>query len=149
MIIFNTLQSAAIFASSPRTICAVPTQVGHLATPLSPHDRTRTLERITFRLRNRNNTDWLLDATRCVEVGTDFSFRTAFRESCGLVNLLQISGRVNRCSEYNDAEVWDFRHGGNYASGTIVRESGGNDVSIDVMHVPMPCGMISACGNVA
>ena len=40
----------------------------------------------------------------------DLSFRTAFRESCGLVNLLQISGRANRSAEYDAAEVWDFRH---------------------------------------
>ena len=30
--------------------------------------------------------------TDCVEAGVDFSFRTAFRESRGLVNLLQIAG---------------------------------------------------------
>jgi hypothetical protein len=29
-----------------------------------------------------------------VEAGVDFSFRTAFRESWGLVNLLQIAGRA-------------------------------------------------------
>jgi CRISPR-associated endonuclease/helicase Cas3 len=51
-----------------------------------------------------------LVATSCIEAGVDFSFRTAFRESCGLVNLLQISGRANRSAEYGNAEVWDFRH---------------------------------------
>ena len=40
----------------------------------------------------------------------DLSFRTAFRESCGLVNLLQIAGRVSRSAEYAEAEVWDFRY---------------------------------------
>ena len=48
--------------------------------------------------------------TQCVEAAVDFSFRTAFRESCGLVNLLQIAGRVSRSAEYAEAEVWDFRH---------------------------------------
>ncbi len=46
----------------------------------------------------------------CVEAGVDFSFRTAFRESWGLVNLLQIAGRASRSGEYDGAEVWDFRH---------------------------------------
>jgi hypothetical protein len=32
--------------------------------------------------------------TSCVEDGVDFSFRTALRESWGLVNLLQIDGRA-------------------------------------------------------
>jgi CRISPR-associated endonuclease/helicase Cas3 len=45
-----------------------------------------------------------------VEAGVDFSFRTAFRESWGLVNLLQIAGRASRSGEFDDAEVWDFRH---------------------------------------
>jgi CRISPR-associated endonuclease/helicase Cas3 len=49
-------------------------------------------------------------ATSCVEAGVDFSFRTAFRESCGLTSLLQTAGRVSRGGEYPDAEVWDFRH---------------------------------------
>ncbi len=48
--------------------------------------------------------------TNSVEAGVDFSFRTAFRESWGLVNLLQIAGRASRSGEYDDAEVWDFRH---------------------------------------
>ena len=49
-------------------------------------------------------------ATGCVGAGVDFSFRLAFRESWGLVNLLQIAGRASRSGEYADTEVWDFRH---------------------------------------
>ena len=51
--------------------------------------------------------DWTLVATSCVEAGVDFSFRTAFRESCGLLNLLQIAGRLSRSAEYAEAEVWE------------------------------------------
>ena len=112
LIIFNTVQSAAVFASHLRATCALPTQVEHLSTSLSPRDRARTIKRIASRLGKPDDADWFLVATSCIEAGVDFSFRTAFRESCGLVNLLQVSGRVNRSSEYNDAEVWDFRHGG-------------------------------------
>lgn len=45
----------------------------------------------------------------CVKAGVDFSFRTTFRESWGLVNLLKIPGRVSRSGEFDDAEVWGFR----------------------------------------
>ncbi len=112
LIIFNTVQSAAVFANRLRANCALPTQVEHLSTSLSPRDREVIIKRIASRLSKRDDADWFLVATSCIEAGVDFSFRTAFRESCGLVNLLQISGRVNRSSEYNNAEVWDFRHGG-------------------------------------
>jgi CRISPR-associated endonuclease/helicase Cas3 len=112
LVIFNTVQSAALFANELRTNYAQLSQVEHLSTALSPRDRTRTIKRVAERLSNLDDTDWILVATSCVEAGVDFSFRTAFRESCGLVNLLQISGRVNRSSKYDDAEVWDFRHNG-------------------------------------
>ena len=56
-------------------------------------------------------TDWTLVATSCVEAGVDFSFRTAFRERFSVSSILQVGGRVNRNSEYNDeggSVVWDF-----------------------------------------
>ncbi len=112
LVIFNTVQSAAVVAEYLRLHCAQAEEVEHLSTALSPRDRARIIERIRFRLGDRDDNAWTLVATSCVEAGVDFSFRTAFRESCGLVNLLQISGRVNRSFEYNEAEVWDFRHAG-------------------------------------
>jgi hypothetical protein len=36
------------------------------------------------------------------------STSAAFRESWGLLNLLQKAGRAGRSGEYEDAEVWDF-----------------------------------------
>jgi CRISPR-associated endonuclease/helicase Cas3 len=72
-------------------------------------DREATVRRVRERLKS-DFKDWVLVATSCVEAGVDFSFRTAFRESCGLVNLLQIAGRVSRSAEYAEADVWDFRH---------------------------------------
>jgi CRISPR-associated endonuclease/helicase Cas3 len=44
-----------------------------------------------------------------VEAGVDFSFRTGIRERCSLTSLLQTSGRVNRSSEYDHADIWDIR----------------------------------------
>lgn len=110
LVILNTVQSAAILADFLRTERKLGTRVEHLSTALSPRDRAAVVERVRIRLRDRGDTGWILVATSCVEAGVDFSFRTAFRESCGLVNLLQISGRANRSAEYEGAEVWDFRH---------------------------------------
>jgi len=110
LVILNTIQSSAILAKHLRETCGLGMQVEHLSTALSPRDRRQIIERVRERLRMRKDHDWILVATSCVEAGVDFSFRTAFRESCGLVNLIQISGRVNRSAEYETAEVWDFRH---------------------------------------
>jgi CRISPR-associated endonuclease/helicase Cas3 len=110
LVILNTIQSAAIFAHHLHTTRGLGKQVEHLSTALSPRDRGRIIDRVRARLQERGGKEWVLVATSCVEAGVDFSFRTAFRESCGLVNLLQISGRANRSSEYPTAEVWDFRH---------------------------------------
>lgn len=110
LVILNTVQSAAILAEHLRTVRKLGTRVEHLSTALSPRHRTVIVERVRERLKNPSASDWILVATSCVEAGVDFSFRTAFRESCGLVNLLQVSGRANRGAEYDCAEVWDFRH---------------------------------------
>jgi CRISPR/Cas system-associated endonuclease/helicase Cas3 len=110
LVILNTIQSAAILANHLRTVRRLGTRIEHLSTALSPRDRGFIIERIRERLKNPNDKNWVLVATSCVEAGLDFSFRTAFREGCGLVNLLQISGRTNRSAEYDFAEVWDFRH---------------------------------------
>jgi CRISPR-associated endonuclease/helicase Cas3 len=109
LIIFNTVQSAAVFASYLREDCKQGLNVEHISTALTPRDRSQTVARVKERLAAKE-TDWTLVATSCVEAGVDFSFRTAFRESWGLVNLLQIAGRASRSGEFSDAEVWDFRH---------------------------------------
>jgi CRISPR-associated endonuclease/helicase Cas3 len=109
LVILNTVQSAAILADHLRYERHLGFNVEHLSTALSPHDRGNTIRRIKENLHSGWK-DWILVATSCIEAGVDFSFRTAFRESCGLVNLLQISGRASRSAEYDNAEVWDFRH---------------------------------------
>jgi len=109
LVIFNTVQSAAVFAHYLRDDCKQGLNVEHISTALTPRDRSQTVARVKERLAAKE-TDWTLVATSCVEAGVDFSFRTAFRESWGLVNLLQIAGRASRSGEYDDAEVWDFRH---------------------------------------
>ena len=109
LVIFNTVQSAAVFAHYLREDRKLGLNVEHISTALTPRDRSQTVARVRERLAAKE-TDWTLVATSCVEAGVDFSFRTAFRESWGLVNLLQIAGRASRSGEYDGAEVWDFRH---------------------------------------
>lgn len=109
LVIFNTVQSAAVFAQYLREDLNLGLNVEHISTALTPHDRAQTIARVKKHLASKRP-DWTLVATSCVEAGVDFSFHTAFRESWGLVNLLQIAGRTSRSGEYDDAEVWDFRH---------------------------------------
>lgn len=109
LVIFNTVQSAAVFAQYLRVDCKQGLNVEHISTALTPRDRSQIVRRVKERLASKE-ANWTLVATSCVEAGVDFSFRTAFRESWGLVNLLQVAGRASRSGEYDDAEVWDFRH---------------------------------------
>lgn len=109
LVIFNTVQSAAVFAHYLRDDLKLGQNIEHISTALTPRDRSQTVARVKKRLAAKHS-DWTLVATSCVEAGVDFSFRTAFRESWGLVNLLQIAGRASRSGEYDNAEVWDFRH---------------------------------------
>lgn len=109
LVIFNTVQSTAVFAEYLREDLKLGLNVEHLSTALTPRDRACTVRRVKENLAS-GWADWTLVATSCVESGVDFSFRTAFRESWGLGNLLQIAGRASRSGEYQDAEVWDFRH---------------------------------------
>lgn len=107
LLIVNTVQSAAVIAED---IC---TQYGrqcveHLSTALNPHDRDIAVQHIMNRLKDKNDTNWTLVATSCVEAGVDFSFRTGFRENSSLLSLLQAAGRVNRHGEYSTAEMWSF-----------------------------------------
>lgn len=107
LLIVNTVQSAAVIAED---ICAQYGRkcVEHLSTALNPHDRDAAVQRIMNRLKDKNDTNWTLVATSCVEAGVDFSFRTGFRENSSLLSLLQAAGRVNRHGEYGVAEIWSF-----------------------------------------
>jgi CRISPR-associated endonuclease/helicase Cas3 len=107
LVILNTVQSAAVladyFAEHFGRI-----QVEHLSTALISNDRRNTLERIRKRLKTKEDVDWTLIATSCIEAGVDLSFRTGFRELGSLVSLLQASGRVNREGLLEGSEMWTF-----------------------------------------
>lgn len=106
LVILNTVQSAGVLADFMRE---KGHDVLHLSTALTPDDRERVVQRIKARLRYTNYSDWGLVATSCVEAGVDFSFRTAFRESCSVASAIQTGGRVNRHGDWAGSEVWDVR----------------------------------------
>jgi len=107
LVILNTIQSAAVLADACYNRFGA-TRTEHLSTALTPKDRAETLERVKRRLEDRNNADWTLFATSCVEAGVNLSFRTGFRELGSLVSLLQAAGRVNREGMFFDSEMWTF-----------------------------------------
>lgn len=108
LMIVNTVQSAAVIADHLANILGRP-RCEHLSTALTPHDRDTTYRRIEMRLANPKDRDWVLVATSCVEAGVDFDFSSGMRERAGLVNLLQISGRVNRAGRPKSGSILDFQ----------------------------------------
>lgn len=105
IVILNTVQSAAVVAKKYENLFQ-RRAVEHLSTALTPADRAKTLNKIKIRLNDKNDDDWTLVATSCVEAGVDFSFKTGVREVASLVSLLQTAGRVNRHNKINSANVW-------------------------------------------
>ena len=115
LVIMNTVQSAAVVAhelyqvESGKVKIDGYSNVLHLSTALCPTDRDKVVDQIERRLGNKNEKDWTLVATSCVEAGMDFSFTTAFRESSSVSSLIQIGGRANRHGKEPVSEIWDFR----------------------------------------
>jgi len=107
LVILNTVQSAAVLADYFSEHFGRK-RVEHLSTALTADDRENTLKRVKERLADKEDTDWTLIATSCIEAGVDLSFRNGFRELGALVSLLQASGRVNREGLLEDAEMWTF-----------------------------------------
>lgn len=110
LVIMNTVQSAAVIAEDMRAYYGErqACKVMHLSTALEAEHRDKTIQDIRDRLKEKNDTDWTLVATSCVEAGVDFSFKTGFREMASLVSLLQAAGRVNRNGLDDDAVIWTF-----------------------------------------
>jgi CRISPR/Cas system-associated endonuclease/helicase Cas3 len=105
IVVLNTVHTAAAAAQVAVAVFGEE-NVLHLSTALTPRDREATLELVKTRLKNRKDSRWCFFATSCVEAGVDLSFRTGVRECASLLSLLQLAGRVNRNSEYNESEVW-------------------------------------------
>ena len=107
LVIVNTVNNAAVVADEFREEFGRQ-HVEHLSTALTPEDRANEIGRINNRLSNKDDSDWTLVATSCVEAGVDFSFSTGFREASSLLSLVQSAGRVNRNGKDNSAEMWTF-----------------------------------------
>ena len=105
IVVLNTVHTAAAAAKAAETVFGEG-NVLHLSTSLTPRDREITLDLVRARLKYKGHTKWCLFATSCVEAGVDLSFRTGVRECASLLSLLQLAGRVNRNSEYKEADVW-------------------------------------------
>ncbi|MDD5580679.1 MAG: CRISPR-associated endonuclease Cas3'' [Methylobacter sp.] len=109
LLILNTVQSAAVTAQYIAEHKDYGREkVEHLSTALTPLDRNKTLDKVKARLKDKQDNNWVLVATSCVEAGVDLSFKTGFRERCSLVSLLQTAGRINRENLETEATVWDF-----------------------------------------
>jgi CRISPR-associated endonuclease/helicase Cas3 len=105
IVVLNTVHTAAAAAQTAESVFGKG-NILHLSTSLIPEDRESTLNSVRERLEDSADTKWCLFATSCVEAGVDFSFRTGVRECASLLSLLQLSGRVNRNSEYKQTDVW-------------------------------------------
>ena len=105
LVIFNTVQSAAVFA---RNLQDAGHDVSHLSTALAPQHRSQILARVEERLRSEASRDWTLVATSCVEAGVGLSFRAAFRERFSAASIIQVGGRVNRHGRLQSGMVFDF-----------------------------------------
>ncbi|HIU75058.1 MAG TPA: CRISPR-associated protein [Candidatus Pelethocola excrementipullorum] len=110
LVIMNTVQSAAVIAEDMRAYYdeGQACKVMHLSSALEAEHRDKTIQDVRARLKDKNDTDWTLVATSCVEAGVEFSFKTGFREMASLVSLLQAAGRVNRNGLEDDAVIWTF-----------------------------------------
>ena len=108
LLILNSIQSAAVIADRIKKQNG-KNSVLHLSTAIAPIHRENIIRQIENRLADKSDADWTLVATSCVEAGMNFSFKTAFRQRCGFVNLIQIAGRANRNNEYKNVDVWDFQ----------------------------------------
>ena len=110
LVIMNTVRNAALIAEDLRKAYGPgkADRVLHLSTALTPEDRDLAMNDILQKLRQKDETEWVLVATSCVEAGVNLSFRSGFREIASLLSLLQIAGRINRDGQYEDAAVYSF-----------------------------------------
>jgi len=105
IVVLNTVHTVAAVAKAAKRVFGEG-NILHLSTALSPNDRTKTLDLLKLRLKDKESTNWCLIATSCVEAGVDLSFKTGVRECASLLSLLQLAGRVNRNAEYEESDVW-------------------------------------------
>lgn len=107
IVVFNTIQNAAVFAQYMRNSGL---DVLHLSSALTPEDKECTINEITRRQKPENcyPENWTLIATSCVECGMNFSFHYGFCELRSLQSYFQLAGRVSRDYEWPDGMLTAF-----------------------------------------
>lgn len=106
----STRRSSLIVVNSRRSAREVyDAQSGnkyHLSTFMTPHDRTKTIDRIRTDLENGRQV--CVVSTSLIEAGVDLDFETVFRQLAGLDSILQAGGRCNREGRRSNSEVYFF-----------------------------------------
>ena len=85
--VFNTVQTAAYIAHLAAKKYGRD-KVEHLSTSLCPHDFKKQYKNIKKRLKNKEDDNWVLIATSCIETGVNLSFKIGFKEKCTLMGQL-------------------------------------------------------------
>jgi CRISPR-associated endonuclease/helicase Cas3 len=96
LIVCNTIKNALVIADELKK--RSKKIVYHLSTALNNTDKERVLAKIKKDLKAGKKI--IVVATSIIECGIDISFRTGFRELCGLLDYMQFNGRINRECEH-------------------------------------------------
>jgi len=96
--------------------------VFHLTTLMYPQHRSRVIEKIRMRLKER--LPCIVLATSLVEAGVDLDFRAVYRAVSGIDSIVQAAGRCNREMRYTPEESTVF----------LFREDMSYSLPIDVRH---------------
>lgn len=98
LVVCNTKKSAARLFDEVRRQCAGSVQVFHLSAAMCQAHRKLVLEEVCDCIRSR--TPVICVSTQVVEAGVDVSFASGIRCAAGLINIIQMAGRVCRSNEY-------------------------------------------------
>jgi len=112
VVVMNTVTNAAYAAEEMESLIGAENVV-HISTAICPKTRDKMLDGVQDRLREvregRDDGNFVLVATSCIESGVDMSFRTGFREIGSVASVFQLAGRVNRSCEYDDSKMYIFQ----------------------------------------
>jgi CRISPR-associated endonuclease/helicase Cas3 len=100
-VVVNTIFSCAQLTAELMQRSDLP--IIMVSTAFTPKDRNKKERRIKRFL--KQGIDFIVVGTSAIETGLDWSFRRGFRERSSLLDILQLSGRINRNFEFGTACV--------------------------------------------